>query len=192
MRAPWYRPPAAEKLAIREAVLPPGGAAGQVLAKASDADFDLAWVDPSSGDGGGAPAPDPDTPNDTFANAWPVTIATPGGTYTSEAVNLTGFGRETGESGGGSRTAWWTYTPTTSGEAVLDTELSPGGPDTIINVFTGSAVGSLAYVGGDDDSGIGVTSRYTLAATANTTYRIQVSASTDVSVVLRAQGPATA
>lgn len=33
--------------------LPPAGLAGQVLAKASNADYDVSWIDPPAGSGGG-------------------------------------------------------------------------------------------------------------------------------------------
>lgn len=39
-------------------VLPAGGSAGQILAKASATDFDRAWIDPPSGGGGGGAAPE--------------------------------------------------------------------------------------------------------------------------------------
>ena len=44
------------ELAVREAVnaasLPAGGTAGQILAKASDSNYDTAWIDPPAGGGG--------------------------------------------------------------------------------------------------------------------------------------------
>ncbi|WP_052265424.1 collagen-like protein [Ruegeria sp. ANG-R] len=50
----------------------PGGAVGQILAKASEADHDTHWVDPPSGSGGGAP-----TAKTILDVVWPVGMIVP-------------------------------------------------------------------------------------------------------------------
>lgn len=140
------------------------------------------------------------TTNDDFANAVAVDIATNGGTYTSPAVNTTGFAEEAGEptiSASKDRSAWWKYTPTSSGTATFDTQLSTTlgqGTDTVMAIWTGTALANLVNVASDDDGGGATTSLISgLAVTAGTTYWIQVGGYglQAMNVVVRVTGPAT-
>lgn len=141
--------------------------------------------------------------NDDFADAEPITIATDGGTYTSDpfpnknATTETGEPSPTGSTSSLSR--WWKYTPATTGTATFDTQLTVPGKtstskDTIIAVYTGSAVNALTKLASDDDSGGSGTSRIaSLAVTAGTTYYLQVNAyqGRDMDYVVRVTGPAS-
>lgn len=135
------------------------------------------------------------TSNDNFADAAPVVIPAAGGTYTSPDVPNTGFTTESGEPGGGGRSAWWTYKPNENGSASFDTQLSTdtgGGTDTILLVYTGSAVGALTQVAYDDDSGGARTSLITYSVTAGTRYYIKVATyngEVNMTYALRVTGP---
>lgn len=137
--------------------------------------------------------------NDLFTDAIPVVIDTDGGIYTSDVVNNASYTMETGEPlyGVRYRSAWWSYTPATSGNATFDTQLSTtagNATDTYLFICTGTAVNALTQVAFDDDSGGGNTSAISnLAVTAGTTYYIQVTSYGDypINLVLRVTGPAT-
>lgn len=140
------------------------------------------------------------TANDNFANAVAVSIAATGGTYTGPTQTHTGNTMETGEPQptgfSSSRSAWWTYTPVTSGNAQIDTMLSTLGLDTEIAIYTGSAIGSLTKIASNSDSGgSGASLISSVALTAGVTYYIQCNiwvSSDDVgrNLVLRVIGPA--
>ncbi len=108
-------------------------------------------------------------PNDNFANR----IALVGGTVTTTGSNV-GATAEALEIGGSGvlNTAWWTWTAPAAGPVVISTIGSPF--DTYLTVMTGSALGSLAIVAQDDDSGGSGASRVTITAAAGTVYQIQV------------------
>lgn len=131
--------------------------------------------------------------NDLFANALLAAIDTDGGTYLSGQIPNTGFTREPGEPGTGYRTAWWSYTPLAAGSLVVDTHSSPGSPDTILAIYTGSSVNALTLIASDDDYSGLLTSQVAVSVTAGVTYSIQVSAYSDLDMtyVLRAAGPQT-
>jgi hypothetical protein len=110
--------------------------------------------------------------NDYFVSAQPLTGA-------SGAVNgsSVGAGKEIGEpqhAGNlGGASVWYSWTPTTSGNVDISTAGSSF--DTLLAVYTGSAVGSLTQVAANDDIGPGKgASAVRFAATAGTTYRIAV------------------
>lgn len=137
--------------------------------------------------------------NDNFTNAIPVYIDTAGGTYTSPSVSNVGFTVEAGEPGAGGRSAWWVYKPDASGSAVFDTQLttSPGAAstDTLLYLFTGTALTALTEITYDDESGGANTSKITYTVTGATQYYIRVStfnssAPPDMNYVLRVVGPA--
>lgn len=71
----------------------------------------------------------------------------------------------------GGRSAWWTWTAPASGSVRFDTVGS--GFDTVLGVYTGSAVDQLVRVAANDDSS-GTASRVVFVATAGTQYRIVV------------------
>ncbi len=111
--------------------------------------------------------------NDNFANAFPLT----GTTVASTGTNG-GFTGETGEPNpvGHStplHSAWWNWTAPYSGTARVKTAGSSF--DTTLGIYSGSSVGSLTFVGdNDDDPAGGTQSIVTFTATAGTTYRIAV------------------
>ena len=108
--------------------------------------------------------------NDNFADA----LAFPPGTGVVSGNN-SGATTETGEpshDGVGSASIWWTWTAPFSGNAVFDTTGS--NYDTVLAVYTGSAIGSLPSVASNDDYGDTRQSRVQFTATLGTTYRIAV------------------
>lgn len=73
----------------------------------------------------------------------------------------------------GGKSVWWQWTADASGTATFDTHGS--GFDTLLAVYTGSNVPTLAGVASNDDDGAaGNASGLSFAATAGTTYRIAV------------------
>ena len=110
--------------------------------------------------------------NDNFADAYSVSALT--GSYTRNNI---GASKEIGEpdhagvSGGAS--IWWAWTPTVSGEVTFDTDGSAF--DTLLAVYTGTAVDLLTeVVSSDDDPAISPQSSVTFDAVAGTTYYIAV------------------
>lgn len=101
----------------------------------------------------------------------------------SLATDNTSYTRETGEPdpiGATDHSAWWKYTPTSSGTVTFDTiaTVNTGhGTDTVMAVYTGSSLTTLTMQASDDESGGNSTSKISnLAVTAGTTYYIQVGA----------------
>ena len=114
----------------------------------------------------------PATPaNNCFASA--ASVPATGGQQA--AVSTTSATTESGEPapcGGIGRTVWYTWTPSVSGAASVETV----GPsyDTVVAVYTGSSLTALTTVGCNDDVASGNTlSKVSFTATAGTTYRIQ-------------------
>ncbi|WP_198289166.1 S8 family peptidase [Methyloversatilis thermotolerans] len=70
------------------------------------------------------------------------------------------------------RSLWWTWTAPASGVLTLDTNGSSF--DTMLAVYTGSALASLTLRASDDDSGDGSQSKLDLVVAAGTQYRIAV------------------
>jgi subtilisin-like proprotein convertase family protein len=87
-----------------------------------------------------------------------------------------GATRETGEpdhaGGFGSNSVWYRWTAPSAGAWGVDTSGSDF--DTVVGVYTGTAVNSLTLVAQDDDSGEGFASRALFNATEGTTYHIAV------------------
>ncbi|MCA1578848.1 MAG: NF038122 family metalloprotease [Acidobacteria bacterium] len=118
-----------------------------------------------------APAP----PNNNFAAAQ----ALPGcsGTVNGTTVGAT---RESGEpnhfppNGGGTHSVWYQWQAPVTTSVEFNTAGSP--VDTVLAVYTGSAVGSLTVAASqsDDVSGTDRTSKVTFTASAGVTYRIAV------------------
>ena len=118
--------------------------------------------------------------NDNFANA--IAITTPSGAPGIVAVgDSTGAGTDEVDEnnptcqGSTGSTIWYTWTPGTSGTAVLDVWGS-GISDTVLGVYTGSAF-PLTEVACSDDAfavGGGLLSALSFSYAASTTYRIQV------------------
>ena len=99
-----------------------------------------------------------------------------GTTATATGGNLRAD-KQTGEPnhGGnpGGHSVWWTWTAPADGAFAVDTQGSDF--DTLLGVYTGSVVGSLTLVGGNDDvAGGTTTSRVAFMATSGTAYQIAV------------------
>ncbi len=118
--------------------------------------------------------------NDNFADAQTISGTT--GTVTGSTLGAT---RQTGEpnhGGGagslaGTASIWYKFTAAASGTATITTCNS--GFDTLLGVYTGSAVNALTIVGQNDDNGVSACSsslhsRVQFQAVQGTTYRIAV------------------
>jgi hypothetical protein len=116
-------------------------------------------------------------PNDLFASAEDLgdRSNTSGGSN-QHAAKQAGEPSHAGDPGGHS--VWFRWTPSESGPVLLNTCNSS--IDTLLAVYTGSAVGALTEVASDDDGGVtgcsAGDSRLTFTASAGTTYRIAVDA----------------
>lgn len=138
--------------------------------------------------------------NDDFADAIEVEIATNGGTYTSASLDTAGNTTETNEVDEGASSnvsAWWKYTPASSGTADFDTQLSTptsSSTDTYMAIWTGTNFADMVHVISDDDAGGSGTSLVNdLSVTGGTTYWIQVGGFgfATMNLVLRVTGPAS-
>ncbi len=110
--------------------------------------------------------------NDDFGNRIPL-----GGGNASVTGHTIGKTQQAGEpmhaGAAGGTSAWWSWTPGADATATIDTAGS--GIDTLLGIYTGSAVGALTLVASNDDVGGGnVTSLASFAATAGTEYQIAV------------------
>ncbi|MBL8468387.1 S8 family peptidase [Methyloversatilis discipulorum] len=109
--------------------------------------------------------------NDAFAAA-----RTLSGAAASDSGSNTLASSEPGEPAhdgtAATRSLWWTWTAPASGVLTLDTNGSSF--DTLLAVYTGSALASLTLEGSDDDGGNGSQSKLDLIVAAGTTYRIAV------------------
>lgn len=112
----------------------------------------------------------PPPPNDNFVNR--ITIS--GTSVTTSGWNI-GATRESGEpfhwSSVGGKSVWWTWQAPKSGTVTITTLGSSF--DTILAVYTGSAVDSLSLIANNDDYD-GLTSRVSFFATSGTIYQIAV------------------
>ena len=117
---------------------------------------------------GGTPPTGP--ANDAFANAQTIT----GNTGTLDATVI-GATAEAGEpdhaNDAGGSSVWYRWTAPGTGRVAIDTVGSP--MDTVLGVYTGTAVNSLHTVAYDDDE-VGFASQAVFPVTAGTTYRIAV------------------
>lgn len=121
-----------------------------------------------------APTPSPPPANDPFAGAIAITS---GQTITGSTATAT---RETGEpvpGTGASASIWYRFTAPSSG-ASATVNLATSGFDTLLAVYTGTAVNALTLVGSNDDcatAGAAVTySCVTFSITQGTVYSLQV------------------
>ena len=108
--------------------------------------------------------------NDNFANA--VTVSGNTGSTTGNNQHAT---EETGEpapEGHGKASVWYSWTPSVSGNATITMKDSTF--DTVLGVYTGSAVNALTLVKSNDDETPGsvITSKVVTHVTGGTTYRI--------------------
>lgn len=128
-----------------------------------------------------------DSTNDEWAGARALSGLT--GTLTDTNAGATSEpGEPTQEFGYGQATKWFKYTPTSTGSLTIDTHGSNF--DTVLGVYTGSAVNALTLKASNDDSSNNGTwtlqSRVNFTATAGTTYWIRVNSysSTTGTIVL--------
>ncbi len=114
---------------------------------------------------GGGPA------NNDFADR--ITVS---GSSVTATGNNTGADKEPGEPNHarpGGASVWWSWTAPANGSVTVDTIGS--NYDTMLGVYTGTAVNALTTIGTNDDgSGIGLLSRVTFTASAGVTYQIAV------------------
>ncbi|MGQ3190375.1 S8 family peptidase [Neoaquamicrobium sediminum] len=128
--------------------------------------------------GGGTPPPPPTGPaNNHFVNRITVPLPAVGGTRTVTGSNVGGTaeGGEPIHAGKHSalNSVWWRYTPTASGAITIDTLGSNF--DTVLAVYRGSSVGSLAEVASNDDADYyTIQSQVRFNATAGVEYQIAV------------------
>jgi C1A family cysteine protease len=109
--------------------------------------------------------------NDHFANRITVTGATV--TAAGSNLNATAEANEPAHAGyAARRSVWWTWTAPGTGVARFNTEGSAF--DTLLAVYTGTALAGLVQVAADDDGGAGTTSSLTFYASAGATYQIAV------------------
>ena len=127
--------------------------------------------------------------NDLFSNA---TVLTGNSVSISNASNVAAS-KESGEPNpagdAGGKSVWWRWTAPASGPVQVDTMGSSF--DTILGIYTGSAVNSLTEIASDDQSGGFNTSRTNFNATADVTYLIAVDGwhGQEGNVVLHVTGP---
>ena len=109
-------------------------------------------------------------PNNNFASATVLTGSAAGTTgKTHLGTKEAGEPNHAGNAGG--KSVWYRWTAPASGPVTVSTEGSDF--DTLLAVYTGTAVGSLTTVGSNDDADAGiVTSRLTFSAVSGTLYRI--------------------
>jgi pimeloyl-ACP methyl ester carboxylesterase len=110
--------------------------------------------------------------NDNFANR--ATISAAGGTVSGSNVNATKESSEPAHAGStGNKSVWWTWTPASSGTAIISTDGSSF--DTVLATYTGAAVNALTAQASNDDYTSGIrTSRVSFSVSAGTTYQIAV------------------
>ncbi len=111
-------------------------------------------------------------PNDDFANR----TALSGAPSTVTALNAAAS-TETGEppnaNNGGGRSVWWSWTAPSNGSVTISTVGSDF--DTLLSVYTGTALNALVLVSASDDIQPGnPQSQVTFTATQNVTYLISV------------------
>ena len=118
----------------------------------------------------------PFLPNNNFADALPLSGLAPAITGTSfEADKETGEPNHQGGSDAGGASVWYSWTAPLSAQIAVSTAGSDF--DTVLGVYTGSAVDALTVVGNnDDEDGANniLTSKVTFAATKGTTYYFAV------------------
>ncbi len=117
------------------------------------------------------PAAAPPPANDNFVDALALTGSSASATGTNvNATKETGEPNHAGNAGG--KSVWWKWTAPSSGDVVIDTNGSNF--DTLLGVYTGTAVNALTLIASDNNGGPNLTSRVTFAATAGVIYRIAV------------------
>ena len=109
--------------------------------------------------------------NDDFANR--ATLS--GTTFSTNVVNVNATPETSEPAHAGhpaTKSLWWKWTAPANGRATISTAGS--GIDTVLAVYTGSALATLSVVAANDDAAGTVTSALTFSAVAGTTYQIAV------------------
>lgn len=131
--------------------------------------------------------------NDAFSIRFTISGAVSGAVGTNA-----GASKQAGEpnhaGNGGGKSVWWRWVAPSPGQVTLDTAGSSF--NTLLGVYTGSAVGALTSVAANDDGGPGGTSSVTFQAQAGVEYLIAVDgfngASGSVALALSANATAAA
>jgi Bacterial pre-peptidase C-terminal domain len=116
----------------------------------------------------------PPPADDPFANAQ--VVSGPSGSVTGSNANATkepGEPNHAGNAGGAS--IWYRWTAPATGTATIDT--SGSGFNTLLGIYTGSAVNALTTIASNDDAPGVTTSRVSFSALPGTTYQIAVDGS---------------
>lgn len=109
--------------------------------------------------------------NDAFAAATVLTAGSSDVAGTNAGASLeAGEPNHAGVPGG--RSVWWLWQASANGTVTIETVGSTF--DTVLGVYTGTAVNALTLVGSDDDSGGNQASRVVFTAAAGTVYAIAV------------------
>ncbi len=120
--------------------------------------------------------------NDAFANCLSIT-----GMVGSVSGSTRGATRQSGEPNhagiSGSGSVWYCWIAPTNGPFTFDT--SGSGFDTLLGIYTGSAVSALTPIASDNNSGSNGASRVTFNAVSNTLYRIAVDGVPDATGVVK-------
>jgi hypothetical protein len=110
-------------------------------------------------------------PNDHFSNSIPITTVTGGDVgFNFHATHE--LGEPTHITANAVRSAWWHWTAPSNMTARISTDGSDF--DTVLAIYTGTAVNALSLIASNNDAGVGNNSLVTFNATAGTTYRIVV------------------
>ena len=109
--------------------------------------------------------------NDNFANAIAISARRDGGRHQCQRHQGIGEPNHAGNAGG--KSVWWSFTPSANGQVTVNTAGSSF--DTLLGVYTGSAVNALTLVASNNDVGGGtLTSALSFAGVSGTTYYIAV------------------
>ena len=114
-----------------------------------------------------------DALGDNFADAGVLSV---GGSNFSPATTVSALTTESGEPGSGTNSGWLYFDAPATSRYVVTTGGSTS--DTLLNVYTGSSLGSLVQVASSDDEGGNGTSRLVLSTTAGTRYYLRVALKT--------------
>ena len=166
-----------DKSATPNLLMEPNNTAGQPHSVTPPLDLtfsllrDIGWNSASPPPPSPTPTPSPPA-NNNFVNA----LAIGGCSGTVSGTNV-GATKESGEpdhaSNGGTRSVWYLWQAPNTGSVAFNT--SGSGFDTVLGVYTGSAVNSLSLIQDNDDVTSGNTSsRVQFNATAGVVYRIAV------------------
>jgi len=111
--------------------------------------------------------------NNGFSTPTLLTVSGTGSVAGTTAWATKELGEPAHAGNAGGRSIWYTFKPSTKVKVTLSTDGS--GIDTLLGVYTGTAVGSLTAVASNNDAAIGSTwSSVTFVATAGISYRVAV------------------